>query len=224
MSFGLTTASLSRCSTTRGDAELGGDGIVPLPFVGQLLERLELVGGMHGRAHFVLGQADLVGVLVTLDHAARDLRFVLVLLLRLGEMLECGEAPASGDDFKLSAVRCSHDEVGEQPSALMFVARPSMPSLVFVLRTFSGDGTSLLGGMVWNCMAEIFLPLCRAVPDGPCHRLFVLEAYHFAIRCQHKKSTQFAKARVLRDTRQLGFKPSGDCCGCQAIRRPPRRD
>jgi hypothetical protein len=56
----------------RRDAELGGDGGPPLPLVGQLLERLELVGGMHGRAHFVSGKADLLARNVAFDLDSRS--------------------------------------------------------------------------------------------------------------------------------------------------------
>jgi hypothetical protein len=97
----------------RRDAELGRDSVIPLPFVGQLLERLELVGGMHGASHFVFRQADLVRVLVALDHAARNLRFVLVLLLRLGKVLERGEATASSDHLELPAIDGANGQVVE---------------------------------------------------------------------------------------------------------------
>ena len=63
-----------------------------------------------------------------------------------------------------------------------------MPSLVFVFRTFSGDGTSLLrlGGLFGMCFFFFFFFFFF---------FSLLELYHLAIRCQHKKEHPICESK-----------------------------
>ena len=128
----------------RRDAEPGGDLLLALAFVGQFLERVELVGGVHRLAQFVLGEADL-GRLRAVAHFARH-RIIGGDLLLLGQEFERVEPPASGDDVEAASPDGRTCKFCNRPCAAMLAARPSMP--VLVLRTLAGEGTSLVRGMV----------------------------------------------------------------------------
>src|SRR5882757_7958957 len=81
-------------------AEPGGDFYRAEPaFVGELFERLELVGRMHVLARDVLIEADLVGIVRGVDDAAD--RFGLLYLLALDtEKLRQPAAFADGDEIE----------------------------------------------------------------------------------------------------------------------------
>jgi hypothetical protein len=72
----------------------------------------------------------------------------------------------------------------------MLAAGASMPSLVFVLRTFAGDATRRLSGTVWNCMTEIFLPfsglLVLAEPIGYSYFYRIVLRYDFRAKILSK--------------------------------------
>ena len=90
----------------RRHAEPGGDIVLAHAAIGQRLEGVELIGGVHGVADFIFGKADLDRVLAV-QHVARHGMIVLD-LLALGEQFERGVPPPSGDDFEL-AIRCGLD-------------------------------------------------------------------------------------------------------------------
>ena len=87
-----------------GDAEPRGDIRVAHAAIGQRLEGVELVGGMHGLADFVFSKADLCRVF-HIERVARHEKIDRDLLL-LRHAAERGKPSASGDDLEL-AFRCS---------------------------------------------------------------------------------------------------------------------
>ena len=96
----------------RRDAEPRRDLFLALAVIGQLLERLELVGGMHRLAHFVFGEADLGRVRAFAHLTGNAVIGGDLLLLR--EKFERGKAAASGDNFVSLAVRADL-QVLQQP-------------------------------------------------------------------------------------------------------------
>jgi hypothetical protein len=82
----------------RGDAKARSDILVAHAVIRQRLEGIELVGGMHGLAHFVLGQADLDRILAV-EHVA-DNGMVFGDLPVFFHQLERGKTPCPGDNFE----------------------------------------------------------------------------------------------------------------------------
>ena len=107
------TASLSRCRTTgRVTPNRAAISSSLMPLIGQRLEGVELIGGMHGLADFVFGKADL-GRILAVQHIARH-RMIGLDLLLLRHQLERGEPPRTGDDLEGAVAGGLHLQVLQQ--------------------------------------------------------------------------------------------------------------
>ena len=91
------------------DAETGGDFLHALAPKGQGMERLELVGGVHGQTEGIFDKADFASVL-GIEDVTGDVS-VFVELLLLGKKREGSEAPPARDHFKLALGARPHLQV-----------------------------------------------------------------------------------------------------------------
>ena len=84
----------------RGDAKAGGDFFrAPSAMFRKLTERLELVGGVHGRARDILVKADFERIVRRVDDAADTLRFLDLLALHAQQLRQPAAFP-DGDEIE----------------------------------------------------------------------------------------------------------------------------
>jgi len=149
-------------------AEPRGDFLrAETPFFGELLERLELVGGMHVLARDILVQADFVGVVRRVDDAAD--RFGLLDLLALDpQKLRQPAAFADGDKIEPGgrAVRIQfrfddkilQDAFGGDAGRIGLDRRFAVRRLA----AFFGDFLSLFSGMKLSVPLSTTVSTCLA--------------------------------------------------------------
>jgi hypothetical protein len=88
------------------------DLFLALAFVGQFLERVELVGGVHRLAHLVLGKADFGRVRVVAHLAVNGIIGRDLFLLR--QRFERGKAASSGNHRKAFVLGRAHLKILQQ--------------------------------------------------------------------------------------------------------------